>query len=80
MSELLNKTPQEAAADLAATNNLRKALIDAFKSMLAGFRSGVNVSKKKSLTVAAKQQQSEPSQSTLDDRSSSEAARSKQGT
>jgi DnaB-like helicase N terminal domain len=66
VSELLNKTPQEAAADLAATNNLRKALIDAFKSMLAGFRSGVKIGKKKSLTVAANQQQIEHTQATLE--------------
>ncbi len=49
MSKLLNKTPQEAAADLEATNDLAKSLLEAFRSLARGFLPGTTITKKKPL-------------------------------
>jgi DnaB-like helicase N terminal domain len=55
MSGLLNKTPQEAAADLEATNNFAKSLLEAFKSFVRGFLPGTTITKKKPLEIESKQ-------------------------
>jgi DnaB-like helicase N terminal domain len=59
MSGLLNKTPQEAAADLEATNNFAKSLLEAFKNLVRGFLPGITITKKKPLKIEAKQQKSQ---------------------
>jgi hypothetical protein len=51
MSELLNKTPQEAIADAEAAKDLYLALLEAFKSLAEAFAPGLTASKKKPLTV-----------------------------
>jgi DnaB-like helicase N terminal domain len=51
MSELLNKTPQEAAADIEATNNFANSLLEAFKKLFRGFLPGTTISKKQPLEI-----------------------------
>jgi DnaB-like helicase N terminal domain len=60
MNKLLNKTPQEAAADLEATNNLAKSLLAAFKSLVRGFLPGTTITKKKQFEVEVKQRNLQP--------------------
>jgi DnaB-like helicase N terminal domain len=60
MSGLLNKTPQEAAADLEATNNFTKSLLEAFKSLVRGFLPGITISKKKPIEIESKRRKSQP--------------------
>jgi hypothetical protein len=60
MSGLLNKTPQEAAADLEATNNFAKSLLEAFKSLVRGFLPGTTITKKKPLEITSKRRKLQP--------------------
>jgi hypothetical protein len=60
MSGLLNKTPQEAAADLEATNNFAKSLLEAFKSLVRGFLPGMTITKKKPLEIESKRRKLQP--------------------
>jgi DnaB-like helicase N terminal domain len=60
MSGLLNKTPQEAAADLEATNNFAKSLLEAFKSLVRGFLPGTTITKKKPLEITSKRRKLRP--------------------
>jgi DnaB-like helicase N terminal domain len=60
MSKLLNKTLQEAAADLEATNNLARSLLEAFKSSVRGFLPGMTITKKKPLKIEVERQQLQP--------------------
>jgi DnaB-like helicase N terminal domain len=60
MIGLLNKTPQEAAAEIEATNNLAKSLLAAFQSLLKGFLPGTTIHKKKLPKIEVERRKIQP--------------------